>query len=286
MTVSRPLLVAVALLVTSLTACSRNVGTAADATASAGIPPVVTVAAVDFPSRWLAEQVGGDAIEVEAIATVDVADTDANLFVYVPGLDPAVDAAAAQLPEGRALDVTADVNRIASPRDPDIRDPYVWFDPINVGTMAQTLGNGLTEISPTKFEASQFYGLRALSVQNEALGVDQRLQEKFNPCRIPTLVVEAPVLTYLARAYAFDQLPLISWKPSDKPVEALYFTFDAQNPVKEAASRNQVLALPVDTFTQSAPEEDLLQGLLDLSDEIAAHQDCPLVTPSSSDRPG
>lgn len=282
----RPLIVAIALLVVSLTGCSRNVGSSSTPSASAGIPPTLTVATVDFPSRWLAEEVGGDAIEVETITATDIADTDAELFAYVPGLDPAVDAAATELPEGRALDVTADVTRIASPRDPDLPDPYVWFDPVNVGTMAQTVANGLIEASPTPFEAFQFYALRGLSLENQALAVDQRLQEKFNPCRIPTLVVEAPVLTYLARAYALDQVPLISWTPSEKPVEALYFTFDAGKPVKRAASQNAVSAIPVDTFTQSAPEEDLLQGLLDLSDEIAAHQQCPLVTPSSSDRPG
>jgi hypothetical protein len=136
------------------------------------------------------------------------------------------------------------------------------------------------------FEASQFYGLRGLSVRNEALGVDQRLQEMFNPCRIPTLVVEAPVLTYLARAYAFDQVPLILWKPGGQRVESLYYTVDAQAAVQTAAKRNGIDTVPVDTFTESAPEEDLLQGLLDLGDQIAAHQDCPLVTPSSSDRPG
>ena len=47
--------------------------------------------------------------------------------------------------------------------------------------MAQTVAAGLTSASPTMFEASQFCGLRGLSVRNEAFGVDQRLQEMFNP---------------------------------------------------------------------------------------------------------
>ena len=63
------------------------------------------------------------------------------------------------------------------------------------------------QASATQFEALQYYGLRALSVQSDALAVDQRLQDQFNPCQIATLVVEAPVLTYLAKAYAFDQVP-------------------------------------------------------------------------------
>ena len=284
MTASRWL--ALALAVASLTACTRNVGTATDPTASAGIPPAVTVAAVDFPSAWLAERVGGDGAEVERITPDEVADTDADLFLYVPGLDAVVDAAAADLPEDRVVDVTDEVTRVASPRDPDVRDPYVWFDPVTIATMAGTVATRMTQASATQFEAYQFYGLRSLSVQNESLQVDQRLQEIFNPCRIPTLVVEAPVLTYLARAYAFDQEPLIAWKPAADPVRAVYYTLDAQQAVEESAAANGVDAVPVDTLTESAPEDDLLQGLLDLGDLIAAHQECPLITPSSSDRPG
>ena len=182
--------------------------------------------------------------------------------------------------------MTAEVSRIASPRDVNVKDPYVWFDPVNVGTMARTLGEAMGAVSATPFEAYQYYGLRALSVQGEALEVDQRLQEQFNPCRIPTLVVEAPVLTYLARAYAFTQVPLIAWKPAKNPVDAVYYTLDAEPAVRKAAGTAGVQALPIDTFTRGAPEDDLLQGILDTAEQIAAYQDCPLVTPTASDRPG
>lgn len=281
----RPLL-ATALALVALVGCTRNVAPDSDPTASAGVPPALTVAAADFPSAWLAEQVGGDGVRVERISAAEAADTDADLLAYIPGLDERVDSAAAALPADRVVDVSADVNRVASPRDPQIKDPYVWFDPINVSTMAQTLGTAMAKASPTPFEAYQFYGLRAFSVQTESHAVDQRLQEQFNPCRIATLVVEAPVLTYLARAYGFDQVPLISWQPGRDPVQALYYTIDAKGAVQDAAGRHGAIAQPVDTLTESAPQEDLLQGLLDLADEISANQDCPLVTPGSSDRPG
>lgn len=269
----------------ALTGCTRN---AADAkpTVSAGVPPVVSVATVDFPSTWIAEQVGGDASQVRRVEASALSTEDTDLVAYIPGLDPEVDAAVAALAPDRVVDLTDDVARVASPRDPETKDPYVWFDPVNVATMAQTLGAAMGKASPTEFEADQYYGLRALSVQAEALDVDQRLQERFNPCRVSTLVVEAPVLTYLARAYAFTQVPLTSWEPAKQPVDAVYYTLDAESAVRKAAAVRAITALPVDTLTESAPEDDLLQGVIDLGDEIAAHQDCPLVTPSSSDRPG
>ena len=268
---SRRRLAAAGLSVLALAGCTRGVVEGGDPTASAGIPPAITVATADFPSFWLAEQIGGDAAEVETVDPAEVADTDADLFAYVPGIDPEVDAAAATLPAERVVDLSDDVSRI---------------DPVNLSTMAQTLGTAMSKANPAAFEAYQFYGLRTISVQSEALQVDQRLQEQLNPCRVATLVVEAPVLTYFARAYAFDQVPLISWEPANDPVPALYYTIDAEAAVREAAGANGAQAIGVDTLTESAPEDDLLQGLLDLGDEVARHQNCPLVTPSSSDRPG
>ena len=87
------------------------------------------MATVDFPRSGCPERVGGDAVEVLLIGASEVAQTDADLLVYVPGLDAQVDAAAAGLPQDRVIDVTGDVNLVASARDGCATDPYVWFDP-------------------------------------------------------------------------------------------------------------------------------------------------------------
>lgn len=274
------------LLLLPLAACSRNVGMSDEPTASDGVPAPLDVAAVDFPSYWLAERVGGDGARVERIDAAEVTATDADLFVHIPGLDPAVDAAAGGLPDEQVVDLTEDVGRIAGPRDPDVKDPYVWFDPVNVATMAQTLATAMVEASPTDYAAFEFYGLRALAVQTDALALDQRLQERLNPCRVPTLVVEAPVLTYFAKAYAFDQVPLISWDPAGSDVRALYFTLDAQPAVERAAARRGLAAVGVDTLTEGAPEDDLLLGVEQVGTAVSRHQICPFVTPTASDRPG
>lgn len=274
------------LLLLPLAACSRNVGMSDEPTPSNGVPAPVDVAAVDFPSYWLAERVGGDGARVERISAPAVASTDADLFVHIPGLDPAVDAAAEGLPDEQVVDLTEDVGRIASPRDPDVKDPYVWFDPVNTGTMAQTLATALVDASPTDYAAFEFYGLRALAVQSDALALDQRLQERLNPCRLPTLVVEAPVLTYFAKAYAFDQVPLISWDPTGSDVRALYYTLDAQAAVEQAATRRGLVAVGVDTLTEGAPEDDVLLGVEEVGTAVARHQICPFVTPTATDRPG
>ena len=186
------------------------------------------------------------------------------------------------------MDLTDDVSRIASPRDPEVNDPYVWFDPVNVGTMAQTLGTAMGKASPTQFEAYQFYGLRAFSVQNEALRVDQRLQEQFNPCRIATLVVEAPVLTYFARAYAFDQVPLIAWEPEQRAGERrCTYTLDAAAcGARGGRCAHGVTGGPGGHPDRiGAPRTTCCRGCSTSATRSPTHQDCPLVTPSSSDRP-
>lgn len=273
------------LALAALAGCTRGVGTAAP-TASRGVPPAVSVAVADFPSRWLVERVGGDAGEVREVTAADVRDSGADLIAYVPGIDAEVDAAVATLPDETVVDLTADINRLADPRDRDLRDPYVWFDPVNVATMASTLAEAMAEVSGIPYLATQYYGVRSLDVQADSLAVDQRLQEILSPCRIPTLVVEAPVLGYLAKAYAFDQFPLILWKPKRDPVRALYYTLDAEAAVRRTAAAADLLAVPVDTLTQKAPNDDLLQGVAALGQQIADHQDCPMVTPSATDRPG
>jgi hypothetical protein len=74
-------------------------------------------------------------------------------------------------------------------------------------------------------------------VQNEALQVDQRFQEQLNPCRIATLVVEAPVLTYFARAYAFDQVaPDLVGSPRRNRCRPSTYTIDAEAAVRAAAA--------------------------------------------------
>lgn len=266
-------------------ACTRNAAEEPQPARSDGGLPVVTVAALDFPSAWLAETVGGDAVEVVRVGAADVGTADTDLVAYVKGISADVDEAVGQLPSDQVVDVSADTAKIASPRDVDVKDPYLWFDPVNVGTMAQTLGTAMGEANERAFEAYQYYGLRALDVQTQALDVDQFLQERLNPCRIETLVVEAPVLQYMARAYALTLVPLIEYKPAEHKVQALYYTLDAQAAVEKAASSEGVKAVAVDTLTEGAPEDDLLQGVLSVGEAVADHQNCPLVTPSASDRP-
>lgn len=279
----RPLVALFALCL--LAGCSRGAGTAAP-TPSSGVPPAVSVAVADFPSSWLVERVGGEAVDVRTVSGTDLARSDADLVAYVPSINPDVDAAVATLPAEQVVDLTADIKRLADPSDRDKRDPYVWFDPVNVATMARTLSTAMAESSAIRYLATQYYGVRSLDVEADSLAADQRMQEILSPCRIPTLVVEAPVLGYLARSYAFTQVPLILWRPKNDPVRALYFTIDAENAVKRAAARSGAKALPVDTLTEKAPNDDLLQGVLEVAQEIADHQDCPLVKPKATDRPG
>lgn len=270
-------------LVAALSGCTRTSPPDSRPTASGSVPAPLTIATTDFPSMWLTEQIGGESVEVLQLSAAELADSDADLLAYIPGLDPAVDAAAESFET--AVDLTEDVTKIRSVRDPEAVDPYVWFDPINISTMAQTLSREMITNSPTPFEASGYYGLRTFSLQNEALAIDQQMQEELNPCRIEDLVVEAPVLGYLARAYAFEQLPLIAWQPDDTAVAALYYTIDAEAAVRSAADQAGIKAVPIDVLTEGAPRGDLLQGVVNTAEKIAAHQDCPLVKPQSSDRP-
>lgn len=270
---------AAALVVLIAAGCTRDASDPAP-TMSAGLPPAVTVAAADFPSEWIARQVGGEAVAVRRIPAAQIPTADVDLIVYVPGLDTAVDRAVQPLQMNEVVNLVQDVSQVGRPGAPAVKDPYVWFDPVNVSTMGATLSSRLAQASERPFEASQYYGVRALKLQGEALQVDQRLQEVLNPCRIPTLVVQRPILTYLAKVYGFSQVTPDDWRPAKQPVTAVYYTPDASR------TTAGIPAVTLNPLTRSAPRDDLLQGVLDTADTIASHQDCPLVTPQTSDRPG
>lgn len=277
---------AATLVLLAITGCSRNVSPSTESTptssASGLVPPMITVAATDFPSAWLAEQVGGEAVLVERVSAADIPGVDADLLAYVPGLDAAVDAALAQVPGDRVVDLTEDVRLLAYPADRTRKDPYVWFDPANLGPMANTLASAMTEASTDPVIAVDYYGFGAVVVQNQGLEADRRNQDLLSSCRVANLVVDRPVLTYFSRAYGFDQIPTLLWDLEQAPVTALYATPDTRPAVRKVAGDLPVVT--IDDLSRRAPSDDLLQGVLDTADIVAEHQNCP-PAPSLSPTP-
>ena len=182
-----------------------------------------TVVAAFYPLAYAAQQVGGDAIDVidltppgaephdlELTAQQVAQIAEADLVLYIPGFQPAVDEAVAQQAGDRALDVTQGIDLIPG-------DPHVWLDPLNMTTIgnsiADRLGTSLPDLADTVGAGAQQLSASMTALNDEWLAGTQS-------CTIRDLVVSHEAFGYLARAYGFTQVGIAGLSPDSEPSPA------------------------------------------------------------------
>ncbi|MGI9196774.1 MAG: metal ABC transporter substrate-binding protein, partial [Candidatus Nanopelagicales bacterium] len=182
-----------------------------------------TVVAAFYPLAYAAEQVGGDAVDVidltppgaephdlELTAQQVAQIAEADLVLYIPGFQPAVDEAVAQQAGDRALDVTQGIDLIPG-------DPHVWLDPVNmsiIGTsIADRLGTSLPDLADTATAGAQRLSADMSALNDEWTAGTQS-------CTIRDLVVSHEAFGYLARAYGFTQVGIAGLSPESEPSPA------------------------------------------------------------------
>ena len=233
-------LAAVALV---LSACGGSPSDAGDSTPGA---PLRVVAGF-YPLAYAAEQVGGDSTEVinltppggEAhdleLSPQQVAEvSEADLILYIPGFQPALDEAIAQGAEGRALNVTealtllpAEDHSHEGEADHEEEgdhgheesaldgDPHVWLNPLNMATIGDEIAARLSALSP---EGPFAAGAAALTTSMSALN-DEWTQGTAE-CRSRDLVVSHEAFGYLAQQYDFAQIGIAGLSPDAEPSPA------------------------------------------------------------------
>jgi len=212
--------VVLAVAVAALTACAGGPGTAADADGR------VRVVAGLYPLAYLAEQIGGDDVEVTTLAAAGVEPHDlelsptqvaqiaqADVVLYVPGLQPALDEAVAQQAPDAALDVTASVTTRPASTGGGGTDPHVWLDPANMAAMGRALAERLGTAVPDAAARSARFAERM-----DELAADMR--SGLADCRIRDVVVTHESFGYLADAYGLHQIGLSGIDPQAEPSPA------------------------------------------------------------------
>ena len=245
-----PVLATLALV---LAACGGATPDAADSTP--GTP--LRVVAGFYPLAYAAEQVGGDAVEVinltppggEAhdleLSPQQVAEvSEADLVLYIPGFQPALDEAIAQGAADRALNVTEALTLLpaedhAHEGEGDHGhegegdhghedegdhshdegalegDPHVWLNPLNMATIGDEIASRLSALSA---EGTFTEGAAALTAAMNALN-DEWAQGTAE-CRSRDLVVSHEAFGYLAQQYDFDQIGIAGLSPDAEPSPA------------------------------------------------------------------
>jgi zinc transport system substrate-binding protein len=222
-----------------------------------------------YPFAFVAEQVGGDHVDVDnltppgaephdlELTPQQVADlTDASLVVYESGFQPAVDDGIEQagLSDDAILDVTevvplAPATESADDESTDV-DPHVWLDPTLMQQIANATADRLIEIDPSHRSAYERDRDRLVS-QLEQL--DTEYEQGLADCERRTIVTSHDAFGYLARRYDLEQIPIAGIDPHAEPA-----------PSDQAEIADLVRDDGITTvFTETLVSDDVAQSIAD-----------------------
>ncbi|CAB4914156.1 unannotated protein [freshwater metagenome] len=198
--------------------------TLASCASQGATPPSGTlrIVAAFYPLQYAAQQVLGDAAASVSVLTPPGAEphdieltpqqagevADADLVLYIPGFQPALDAAV----EGRsnALDVTRNIVELPGPSGGT--DPHVWLNPLNMTAIGAVIAERLA--TTPGVAAHQ----QAFSAAMDALNAEWKAGT--SSCTQHTLVVSHDAFAYLAAQYGFTQEGIAGLSPDTEPSPA------------------------------------------------------------------
>ncbi|MFC7329823.1 metal ABC transporter substrate-binding protein [Marinactinospora rubrisoli] len=238
-------------LVTATAACGGADGE------DGGQDAAVTVVTGVYPLQWLAERVGGDHTEVTNLTEPGAEPHDleltprqvgtvsgADIVVYIPGLQPAVDEAVAQQASESALDVAGLVELRTATEGADGHDhgghdhggeehgdeehgdahdeaggtdPHVWLDPERMATIAEGLADRMAEADAANADA---YHANAEQVAAELDELDAAYRDGLAQCASRDLVTSHTAFGYLADRYDLSQVGISGVDPESEPSPA------------------------------------------------------------------
>ena len=226
-------------------ACARSLSTATAALlvlTTTACSPVAQDDTVDvltsfYPLQYVAEQVGGEHVNVTNL-TPAAADPhnvelsparvrdmgEADLVVYLSGMQPATDEALEANPPGRLLD-TAEAAGLeagpnggaAAPSGSAALDPHFWQDPTRLADVAQGVAAELSDADPAH---AADYAANAEALVAQFHDLDQDYRDGLAQCAGSTLVVSHEAFGYLAERYDLVQVGISGIDPEAEPSPA------------------------------------------------------------------
>jgi zinc transport system substrate-binding protein len=194
-----------------------------------------------YPLQFVAERVGGDAVQVGNLAKPGAEPhdlelnagqvgqvTEADLVVFLKGFQPAVDEAVAQNAGDRAFDV-AEVQPLhdaaagghshegearPEPEEGGGKDPHVWLDPTRLATIGEELAERLGRVDPDR--ASE-YAARAKTLRGNLETLDAEFAAGLRTCQRREIVTSHTAFGYLAERYRLEQIGISGLTPEDEP---------------------------------------------------------------------
>ncbi len=244
-----------ALAVTALAGCGGAVN------AGSGDKPKVVVGF--YPFEFLTRRIGGDAVTVTNLTKPGVEPHDleltpkqvgeiaeANLVVYLKGMQPALDEAVEQNKPAARLDVTQVVplqsheetgddhgsgGASSAPARPGHEhsaepghtgehehehagpDPHIWLDPQRFAEVATAVGDRLAQVDTAH---AGDYRTRAAQLARQLQALDGEFNAGLKTCQRRDIVTSHAAFGYLAERYRLNQIAINGLSPDAEPSPA------------------------------------------------------------------
>ncbi|SDM80555.1 zinc transport system substrate-binding protein [Streptomyces wuyuanensis] len=239
---------ATALGLVSLSACS---GTSAAGGDKGG--GKLDVVASFYPMQFLAEQIGGDRVEVTTLTKPGVEPHDlelkprqaselrgADYILYLKGVQPAVDEAIAQsgvehtvdagtltTMESHGTDVGHDHGHEGEEHEGGHEggehgaeggaDPHVWLDPVKYAEVAKGVGDSMAKADPAH---AADYRKNTETLVGKLKSLDARFAAGLKNGTTKTFITTHSAFGYLAERYGLDQHGIAGIDPESEPSPA------------------------------------------------------------------
>lgn len=201
----------------------------------------VQVIAAFYPFQYVAEQVGGDLVEVTSLTQAGVEPHDleltaqqiaslskADLVVYQKGFQAAVDEGIEINPPRKALDLATTVDLLSGDSHGEheeshdegenhATDPHTWLDPANMQAFATAIAAALGEVDPAKAET---FTRRANELNARLASLNTRFDSGLRSCEVRQFITAHTAFGYLANAYDLEQIGISGFDPNVEPTTA------------------------------------------------------------------
>ncbi|MFG3040431.1 metal ABC transporter substrate-binding protein [Streptomyces sp. NPDC048330] len=233
---------AVALGLVTLSACAGT----SDA-AGKGSGGKLDVVASFYPMQYLAEQIGGAHVAVDTLTKPGVEPHDlelkpkqigalgeADVILYLKGVQPAVDEAIAQAGVANTVDAAtlttleehgAEVGHDHAAEEEHVHDhgseagadPHIWLDPVKYAEVAKGVGTALQKADPAH---AADYAKNTDALVKKLADLDTAFEDGLKTTATRTFITTHSAFGYLAERYHLEQEGITGIDPESEPSPA------------------------------------------------------------------
>ncbi len=245
MNASRPL-IRTASAVTALGLCGLTLAGCGSSGGEKEENGKLNVVASFYPMQFLAQQIGGEHVEVESLTKPGTEPHDlelsprqtarlseAGLVVYLKGLQPAVDEGVQQAEPEHVAEATSftdlekhggevhgeeghgeDHGHEHSAGGGQGGDPHVWLDPVRYAEIARGVGDKLAKADPAHSSA---YQKNASDLRKRLLTLDEEYRSGLKTKKTDTFITTHAAFGYLAERYRLHEAAVTGVDPDAEP---------------------------------------------------------------------